>query len=85
MKKRLSSIVREYKFDPVQAFYKEFNAAKKEYFDYQAARVEWDKMYGYKPKASASVKERLRQKEQIVREREAGREHQARQKDKGAR
>ena len=31
MKKRLSSIVQENKFDSVQAFYKEFNAAKKEY------------------------------------------------------
>ena len=30
MKKRLSSIVREYKFDSVQAFYKELNAAKRE-------------------------------------------------------
>ena len=30
MKKRLSSIVKEYKFDSVQAFYKELNAAKKE-------------------------------------------------------
>lgn len=48
MKKRLSSIVREYKFDSVQAFYKEFNAAKKEYFDYQAARAEWEKIYGEK-------------------------------------
>ena len=30
MKKRLSSIVRECKFDSVQGFYKEFDAAKKE-------------------------------------------------------
>ncbi len=31
------------------------------------------------------MKERLRQKQQEVKEREAGREHQARQKEKGAR
>lgn len=48
----LSAIVKEYKFDFVQAFYKELNAAEKE---------------------------------QIVKEREAGRDNQARQKDKGAR
>lgn len=30
MKKRLSSIVKEYHFDSVQAFYKEFKAAEKE-------------------------------------------------------
>ena len=70
MKKRLSSIVREYKFDSVQAFYKEFNVAKKEYFDYQVACTEWEKTNG---------------KEQIVKEREANRVHQARQKDRGAR
>ena len=45
MKKRLSSIVREYKFDSVQAFYKEFDAAKKENLEYQAARAEYDKIY----------------------------------------
>ena len=48
MKKRLSSIVKEYKFDSVQAFYKELNAAKKEYLEYQAARAEDDKIYGEK-------------------------------------
>lgn len=32
-----------------------------------------------------SIKERLRQKEQIVKEREADRVHQTRHKDKGAR
>lgn len=40
MKKHLSSIVREYKFDSVQAFNNELNASKREYFDYQAARAE---------------------------------------------
>ena len=85
MKKRLSSIVREYKFDSVQAFYKEFNAVKKEYLGYQAARAEWEKIYGEKAAGSMSIRDRLRQKEQIVKEREADRVHQARQKDKGAR
>ena len=85
MKKRLSSIVREYKFDSVQAFYKEFNVAKKEYFDYQVACTEWEKTYGDKAKDSISIRDRLRQKEQIVKEREANRVHQARQKDRGAR
>ena len=85
MKKRLSSIVQENKFDSVQAFYKEFNAAKKEYLEYQAARAEYEKNYGGKATDSMSVRDRLRQKEQIVREREAGRVHQVRQKNRGAR
>ena len=85
MKKRLSSIVREYKFDSVQAFYKEFNAAKKEYFDYQAACTEWEKTYGDKAEDSISIRGRLRQKEQIVKEREASRVYHARWKEKGAR
>ena len=85
MKKRLSSIVREYKFDSVQAFYKEFNATKKEYFDYQVACTEWEKIYGEKAADTMSIRDRLKQKEQIVKEREANRVHQTRQKDKGAR
>ena len=62
MKKRLSSIVREYKFDSVQAFYKEFNASRKEDIDYQAARAEWEKTYGDKAADTMSVRDRLRQK-----------------------
>jgi len=85
MKNRLSSIVKEYKFDSVQAFYKELNAAKKEYFDYKAACAEWEKTYGEKAADSVSIRDRLRQKEQIVKEREMGRVHQAQQKDMGAR
>lgn len=85
MKKRFSSIVREYKFDSVQAFYKEFNAAKKEYFDYQVACTEWEKIYGEKATDTMSIRDRLKQKEQIVKEREANRVHQTRQKDKSAR
>ena len=85
MKKRLSSIVREYKFDSVQAFYKEFDAAKKEYLEYQEARAEYEKIYGEKAVDTMSVRDRLRQKEQIVKIREAGRLHQTRQKDNGAR
>lgn len=85
MKKHLSSIVREYKFDSVQAFNKELNASKREYFDYQAARAEWEKTYGDKANDSISIRDRLRQKEQIVKEREVNRVHQARRKEKGAR
>ena len=87
MKKRLSSIVREYKFDSVRAFYKEFNEAKKEYLDYQAAHAEREKLYGDKAAdtRSISIRDRLKQKEQIIKEREAGRAHQARQKDRGER
>ena len=85
MKKRLSSIVKEYKFDSVQTFYKEFKAAKSEYLEYKAACAEWEKTYGEKVTNPMSIIDRLRQKEQIVKEREAGRVHQARQKDKGAR
>ncbi len=85
MKKRLSSIVREYKFDSVQAFYKELNASKEENLEYQAARTEYEKIYGEKAADTMSVRDRLKQKEKIVKEREAGRDYQARQKDKGAR
>ena len=85
MKKRFSSIVREYKFDSVQAFSKELNASKSEYLTYKAARTEWDKIYVNKAPASTSIIERLRQKEQIVKEREANRVYQAKQKDGGAR
>ncbi len=85
MKKRLSSIVKEYHFDSVQAFYKELNAAKRENLDYETACAEYEKNYGEKVADTMSVRNRLRQKEQIVKEREAGRVHQARQKDKGAR
>ena len=85
MKKHLSSIVREYKFDSVQAFNKEFNAAKKEYLDYQVARAEWEKNCGDKTTDSVSIRDRLRQKEQIVKIRETNRVHQVKQKDKGAR
>jgi len=35
---------KEFKFDSVQAFCKEFNAAKKEYLAYHAARAEWKKI-----------------------------------------
>ena len=85
MKKRLSSIVREYKFDSVQAFHKEFEAAKGEYLDYKAAHTEWEKIYGNKVVDSMSIRDRLRQKEQFVKEREANRVHQTKQKDRGAR
>ena len=85
MKKRLSSIVKEYKFDSVQAFYKELKAAKSEYFDYKADCAEWEKAYGGKVTNPKSIRERLWQKEQVVKEREAGRVHQTRQKDTGAR
>ena len=85
MKKRLSSIVKEYKFDSVQAFYKELKAAKSEYLDYKADCAEWEKAYGGKVTNPKSIREQLRQKEQMVKEREVGRMHQTRQKDKGAR
>ena len=41
----LSAIVKEYKFDSVQAFYKELNAAEKENRDYKAAHTEREKIY----------------------------------------
>ena len=85
MKKRLSFIVKEYHFDSVQAFYKELNAAKKENQDYETACAEYEKIYGEKVVDARSVRNRLRQKEQIVKEKETSRAHQSRQKDKGAR
>ena len=62
MKKRLSSIVKEYKFDSVQTFYKEFKAAKSEYLEYKAACAEWEKTYGEKVTNPMSIIDRLRQK-----------------------
>jgi len=85
MKKRLSSIVKEYKFDSIQAFYKELNVAKRENQDYEVACVEYEKTYGKKVADTKSIRERIRQKEKIVKEREAGRGYKVRQKDKGAR
>ena len=73
MKNRLSSIVKEYKFDSVQAFYKEFKAAKRECLDYKAAHLKWEKIYGEKVMDTVSIRERLRQKEQMVKERESSR------------
>jgi len=40
---------------------------------------------GEKAADTMSIRDRLKQKEQIVKDREAGRVHRARQKDKGAR
>ncbi len=72
-------------FDSVQAFYREFDASKRENLEYQAARAEYEKIHGEKANDIMSIKERLRQKQHEVKERESRREHQARQKDKGAR
>ena len=85
MKKQLSSIVKEYRFDSVQAFYKELDAAKREKLDYEAACTDWEKTYGSKTANSMSIRDELRKKEQIVKERETDRMHQAKQKDKRAR
>lgn len=85
MKKHLSAIVKECHFDSVQAFYKELNAAKRENQDYESACIEYEKTYGEKVVDVRSVRNRLRKKEQDIKIREAGRGHQARQKDKGAR
>ena len=85
MKKRLSSIVKEYKFDSVQGFYKEFNVAKREYIDYKAACAEWEKTYDDKMTDSLSLKDRLRQKQQILRDRTTNKDYQKRNIDKGAR
>ena len=85
MKKRLSSIVKEYNFDSVQEFNKELKAAKREKHYYESACAENEKAYGEKVVDTRSVRNRLRQKERDIKIREASRAHQARQKDKGAR
>ena len=77
--------MREYKFDSVQIFNEELNASKCENLEYQAARAEYEKIYGSKVADTMSIKDRLRQKEQVVKIREAGRDDQTRHKDKGAR
>ena len=66
--------MKEYKFDSVQAFYKELKATKREYLDYKADCAEWEKAYGGKATNPKSIREQLRQKEQVVKEREASRE-----------
>lgn len=53
--------------------------------DYETACAEYEKNYGEKVVDMRSVRNRLRKKEQDIKIREAGRGHQARQKDKGAR
>ena len=78
-------LFRSYKFDSVQAFYKEFNVAKRENHDYEEACTEYEKTYGEKVVNTKSVRDRLRKKERDIKEREVSRTHQARQKDKGAR
>ncbi len=80
MKKRLSSIVKEHHFDSVQAFYKELNVTKKENQDYESAWVEYEKTYGEEAVNTRSVRERIQQKEQIVKDKELGRENPAKQK-----
>jgi hypothetical protein len=85
MKKRISSIVKEYNFDSIQAFNKELHAAKRENQNYEVACAEYEKTYGEKVVDTRSIRDRLRQKEQDIKIREASRAHQARQKDKGAR
>lgn len=52
--------MKDYKFDFVQAFYKEFNAAKREYLDYKSACAEYEKIYGDKVMDDMSVKNRIR-------------------------
>ncbi len=56
----LSAIVKEYKFDSVQTFYKELNAAEKGNRDYKAARTEWEKIYGDKTADSMGIRDGLR-------------------------
>ncbi len=77
--------MKEHHFDSVQAFYKELNAAKRENQDYEATCAEYEKTYGEKVVDTRSVRNRLRQKVQVVKEREARRVNQAKQRDKGAR
>lgn len=70
--------MKEHYFDSVQAFYKELNTAKKENHNYEAACAEYEKICGEKVVDTKSIRDRLKQKEQRVKEREAGREHRAR-------
>ncbi len=60
-------------------------AARSEYLDYKMARAEWEKTNGEKVTDSMSIRYRLRQKKQIVKEREAVKDYLTRSKEKGAR
>lgn len=58
----------------------ELNAAKRENQDYELACVEYEKTYGEKVVNTRSVRERIQQKEQIVKDKELGRENPTKQK-----
>ena len=81
MKVRLSHIVKEYRYQNVEAFYKAFHKSGTAYGDYQDSLKNWEQRYGNKPQ---SLHDRLRTLEQKVRERPMERYDNTRT-DRGAR
>ncbi|MCM1039242.1 MAG: hypothetical protein NC434_07965 [Ruminococcus sp.] len=63
--------MKKYGFDSVQAFYKVFNTVRREYLNYKATCAIYEKTYGGRVADITSIRERLQQKGQEVKEREA--------------
>lgn len=66
MKQYLSSVVQGYGYKNVKEFLAEYKASKVEYGDYRKAVAEWEKLTG--EKVDDSLKAKLQQKQQQVKE-----------------
>lgn len=82
MKRYLPTIVQGYGYKNVKDFLAEYKASKSEYGDYRKAVPEWEKLT--REKVDDSLKAKLQQKQQQVKEQNSRNEHQ-RKHDKGAR
>ena len=73
MKQYLSSIVQGYGYKNVKEFLAEYRASKAEYTDYQAAVAKWEQQTGNKAEPD-SLKAKLQQKQQEVKEQKTNRQ-----------
>lgn len=74
MKEKLPTIVKEAGYKNVKEFLKVYHTAEAEYSDYQKTADNWEKTYGNK-KSKRSIRSRLDEKKQIVKERNKNRSH----------
>jgi len=84
MKQYLSSIMQGYCYKNVKEFLTEYRASKAEYSDYQLAVSRWEQQIGNKAE-SDSIRSRLQQKQQEVKERENNRQSHYYMNDRGGR
>lgn len=84
MKQYISHIVQEYGYRNVKEFLEEYQTAKLEFNDYQAAAAKW-KVENGEINESESILERLKQNKLAVEEREKNREWDCDRNDRGAR